>query len=150
MMKFLFIPLLLAFNCFSAEKTQPDFSKILKSYDKLYNAYLKQNHDQVKKSAGSLLEEISQVNDDNISKALNFSKKKLEAIQRSSQLIDSYDALNIVSQALFATAKKYSKLKGYSRYYCPMVKKYWMQPAQMKKTNNPYAVKTMPHCGSKK
>lgn len=52
-----------------------------------------------------------------------------------------------LSKVLIPFSKKY-KLAGVQAYYCPMVKKTWLQN-QSDITYNPYMPKKMPHCGSK-
>lgn len=135
---------------FAAENVEQKFTKLMNSYDKMYTGFLKKDLKSVKNSAGILLEDISNFSDAKIIKSLNFTKKKLQVIKDSDSLDQTHDAFNIVSQALYATSKKYGNLKGYSRYFCPMEKKYWIQADKVSKTNNPYAVDSMPHCGSKK
>jgi hypothetical protein len=60
-------------------------------------------------------------------------------------------SFNTVSQGILVVLDKYSHNKNYARYFCPMVKKYWIQNiSKSEKVMNPYASTTMPHCGAKK
>lgn len=127
-----------------------DFDKSLSSYEKLHQAFFDNDIKQIQKSAKLLLNNLNEIKDEKMVKTLNYSKKKLESISQSEDMEQSREAFNIVSQGLLVVLEKQSPNKKYSRYYCPMVKKYWIQNiSESEKVMNPYASKSMPHCGSK-
>ena len=67
----------------------------------------------------------------------------------SDDIKESKEAMNTVSQGMLVVLEKHAPNKDYARFYCPMVKKYWIQnKTKIKKVMNPYASSSMPHCGS--
>ena len=51
--------------------------------------------------------------------------------------------------AVMAGLQVHTKIQA-QEYYCPMVKKVWLQPKDSKEVVNPYMGKDMIHCGEKK
>jgi hypothetical protein len=127
------------------------FNKVLKSYENLHTAFFNDDIKKIKQSAKDTLADIEKIKDETILKTLGYTKKKLQELGQSDDLSSAQDAMNIVSQGLFVVLDKHSPNKKYARYYCPMVKKYWIQNiSESDKVMNPYAPSVMPHCGSKK
>ena len=94
---------------------------------------------------------ISEIKDPEILKLLDYTQKKLPELQNSNDLDQSKEAMNVISQGILNVLEKHAPNKNYARYYCPMVKKYWIQNIKdSEKVMNPYASASMPHCGSKK
>ena len=92
---------------------------------------------------------IDAIDSKEIKKTLNFSKKKLGEISTSDNIRKNQEAFSTISQAFHVVLTKHAGNENYARYYCPMVKKYWLQ--NIKKTagntQNIYAAKSMPSCG---
>jgi predicted RNA-binding Zn-ribbon protein involved in translation (DUF1610 family) len=127
------------------------FNNVLVSYERLHKAFFDNDIKKIQKSANNVLSGIKIIKNERISKTLNYTEKKLIEIIESSNIEESKEKLNIISQGLFVVLKKYAVNKNYVRYYCPMVKKYWIQNIlKSKKIMNPYASVSMPHCGMKK
>jgi hypothetical protein len=126
------------------------FGQALSLYEKLHQSFFDNNLKAIKASAKSLLEAIEAIENEKISKVLSFSKTKLSLMIDSKNLETSRSAMNIVSQAMLIVLEKHVPNKNYARYYCPMVKKYWIQNiSDSDKVMNPYAADTMPHCGTR-
>lgn len=128
-----------------------DFNKVLMKYEDLHQAFFDNKKESIKSSAKELLERIESIQDEKISKTLTYTKKKLSEIITSDDMKSSKEAMNTVSQGLLVVLEKHAPNKSYARYYCPMVKKYWIQNiTDSEKVMNPYASSSMPHCGAKK
>jgi hypothetical protein len=61
------------------------------------------------------------------------------------------NAFGQISDPLIAIVRANTDLKAqWSLYFCPMVKKYWLEPAAETKVLNPYTGASMPGCGEKR
>jgi hypothetical protein len=151
-MKLLFKILLSLTFIFSASANNDTlvFEEALQSYEKAHNAFFKDDLEAAKKEAKAILNSLSKLEGEKVKKTLAFTQKKLEALQSESQLEEAHKAFNVISQGLLVVLEKQIPVKKYARYYCPMVKKYWIQnTSESEKVMNPYAAKSMPHCGAK-
>lgn len=127
------------------------FDKTLGSYEKLHKAFFDNNLEQVKAGASELLTTIDEIKDEKIGKTLDYTKKKLGELKEAKSLDDSKEAFGVISRGLLVVLEKHAPNKSYAKYYCPMVKKYWIQNiTESEKVMNPYASSSMPHCGEKK
>jgi hypothetical protein len=127
-----------------------NFDQALASYEKLHQSFFDNNLDSIKKNSTMLLKSIESIKDEKISKTLTYTKKKLGEISKSDNLENSKQAFDVVSRGLLVVLAKQAPNKSYAKYYCPMVKKYWIQNiTESEKVMNPYASSSMPHCGSK-
>lgn len=127
------------------------FDKVLVKYESLHKAFFDNDAKKIKVNAKAVLDEIEAIKDEKIAKTLNYTKKKLTEISASDDIKASQEAMNTVSQGLLVVLEKHAPNKSYARYYCPMVKKYWIQNiSESEKVMNPYASDSMPHCGAKK
>lgn len=127
------------------------FDDVLVKYESLHKAFFDNNTNDVKAKASEVLAEIEKIKDEKIVKTLTYTKKKLKEISESNDAKANKEAMNTVSQGLLVVLEKHAPNKSYSRYYCPMVKKYWIQNiSKSEKVMNPYASSSMPHCGAKK
>jgi hypothetical protein len=127
------------------------FDKTLGSYEKLHKAFFDNDLEKVKSSAGELLASIDAIKDEKIGKTLDYTKKKLSELKEAKSLDDGKDRFGVISRGLLVVLEKHAPNKSYAKYYCPMVKKYWIQNITVsEKVMNPYASSSMPHCGEKK
>ncbi|MBD65083.1 MAG: hypothetical protein CME62_07745 [Halobacteriovoraceae bacterium] len=127
------------------------FNKVLSEYESLHQAFFDEKLEKTKTQAKSVSAAISEIKDPEILKLLTYTQKKLTELQNSTDLDKSKEAMNVVSQGILNVLEKHAPNKHYARYYCPMVKKYWIQNIKdSEKVMNPYASTSMPHCGSKK
>lgn len=132
-------------------KENKEFNMVLKGYERLHQAFFDNDNAKVQKQAAEVAKSIDGIKDEKISKTLGFAKKKLNEIASSSDFEANKTSFGTVSHALLIVLEKHSMNKGYGGYYCPMVKKYWIQnTAKSKKVMNPYASSSMPECGSPK
>ncbi len=125
------------------------FNKALIKYEGLHQAFFDNNLAKIKSNAKEVLEELKNIQNEKINKTLIYTKKKLGEISMSDDIKESKEAMNTVSQGMLVVLEKHAQNKDYARFYCPMVKKYWIQnKTKIKKVMNPYASSSMPHCGS--
>jgi hypothetical protein len=129
-----------------------NFNNALKKYELVAQAFFDQKNEQVKKNVKSLLEAIDKIQDEKVSKTLKYSKAKLNEILKSDDNEKNKEAFSTISQAFNVVLTKFAGNKNYMRYYCPMVKKYWIQNVKKTgdKTYNIYASSSMPNCGGAK
>lgn len=136
-------------NAFGSTDSQV-FEKALQSYEKVHAAFYSDNLDQAKKEALALEKELGNLKDEKVTKTLAFTMKKISGLQKEGDIKQAHKAFNIISQGLLVVLEKHLPNKKYARYYCPMVEKYWIQNiTESEKVMNPYAAKSMPHCGAK-
>ena len=134
-----------------AHASEKPFDNVMVKYEHLHQSFFDNDNDKVKKASKELLEAIGNVKDENISKKLAYSQQKLSQMSTADDLEENKKAFNTVSQGLLVVLEKDVGKGNYARYYCPMVKKYWIQnTTKSDKVMNPYASDSMPHCGSKK
>lgn len=128
-----------------------NFDKVLSHYELLHKAFFANDLSQVKEAAKKVRSAIGEIKDEKIQKILAFSVKKLELIEKSDDLSSSQKAFDTASQGILVVLEKQAPNSSYARYYCPMVKKYWIQNiSESEVVENPYASQSMPHCGEKK
>lgn len=149
---FILVAMLISSLSFADEtEGKKKFNEVLSQYEKLHEAFFANNSEKIVESAKSVLEKLNQIEDKQIQKKLNFSKKKLNEIISTKDVEKQKNAMNTVSQAFLVVLEKHITNKDYARYYCPMEKKYWIQNiSETEKVQNPYASSTMPTCGVKK
>ncbi len=129
----------------------PAFDRALAGYEKLHQAFFDRDLSKVHESAKGVLKQIEDIKDEKMIKTLTYTKKKLESLVNVDTLEKGQADFNTISQGLLVVLEKESPNNNYSRYYCPMVKKYWIQNIkESEKVMNPYASDSMPHCGEKK
>jgi hypothetical protein len=130
---------------------QATFEDALKSYEQLHQSFFDGNLAKVNSNAKALMGKLLQLESSEIKSKLTYAQKKLNELEGAQDLEKAKDAMNIVSQALLIILEKDLPNKNYDRYYCPMVKKYWIQNVSKNdKVYNPYASQSMPHCGERK
>ncbi len=137
---------------FGADKAADKaFGKALVSYEKLHQAFFDNDLSQVHRSANAVLKEVQSIKDEKMVKTLTYTKKKLQALTQVASLEEGKKDFDTISQGLLVVLEKQAPHKKYARYYCPMVKKYWIQNiSESEEVMNPYASRMMPHCGEKK
>ncbi len=149
-MKAILIVFLLALTNIQAKEGE-QLSIVLKNYESLHQAFFENDNAKVQKQAKELAKSIESIKDKKIAKTLSFSKKKLSEMVDSSDLESNKTAFGTVSHALLIVIDKHAPNKNYQGYYCPMVKKYWIQNiSKSKETKNPYESVSMPSCGGPK
>jgi hypothetical protein len=121
----------------------------LEANEVLHSSFFKYNAKAVEANAMKLKKAIDGIKDKEVTKLLNFSKRKLSEIKASNDRETNNKNYHLVSMALIHIVNKYDVGSKYNAYSCPMVKKKWVQNSEkMAKVHNPYAP-NMPHCGSK-
>lgn len=125
--------------------------KTMKHYEALHQAFFDTDESRIKKSAQEFAGSLNQIKDEKLNKTLAYAKKKTQELLEASSSEDRHEKFHVISQALWVALDKEGARDNYARYFCPMVKKYWIQNvSESDKTLNPYASESMPHCGSQK
>jgi hypothetical protein len=143
------------------------------SYQQLYNHYFALSNalaqdsvPEAKKSAsdfGSTISALLEGQSKNEPvQAQDLPREEKETIRRSlatlanlSKTIANVDKLDQMRKPFEEMTSIMGRLQGLTKiqadeYYCPMVKKTWLQPKDSKEVRNPYAGKSMRSCGEKK
>lgn len=145
-MKILLFTLAFGLGLFANEK----LDAAIEANIELQQAFFEYDADKVQSKAADLRKKILEIQDPEISKKLSFAVSKLTEIKSSNTRDQNNEALHITSTALIHLMKKEKANSKYKAYFCPMVKKNWIQNTEdTKKVMNPYAPE-MPHCGGPK
>ncbi|MAW06972.1 MAG: hypothetical protein CME61_01675 [Halobacteriovoraceae bacterium] len=124
--------------------------EILKADELLHESFFKYDAEAVEKNAKALATIVDSVKDKKIKKIFKKTSKQLLKIKASEEKDKNYHSYGLVSKTLVEILKKYDLGVDYNIYYCPMLKKSWVQNSKKKnKVHNPYAGDYMPHCGVK-
>lgn len=126
-------------------KTQ--LREVYRRNDKLYQLFVDEKYDQVKKQAEEVALAIEKIESEDVTQLLNFTKKNLRDLEGELDLDVLHEAYSMISTALIHVLKTYDVGPGYNAYYCPMVKKRWVQNSmEVSDIQNPYD-KSMRMCG---
>lgn len=121
---------------------------ILKKNDDLYNVLLKNNQEDVEKSA-NIMSNILKAAKSQTFQSLRESSSSLQKILKSNskeQNLKFYE--NFVSP-LVELVRKHQPDPNYQIYYCPMVKKNWIQDQRTNSTVKNVFAQEMLECGGK-
>jgi hypothetical protein len=131
----------------NSEKT---LISILKLDEALHESFFKYDAALVEKNAKALAVKVDSVKDKKIKKLFKRTSKQLLKIKANEEKEKNYHLYGVVNKTLVEVLKKYDLGSDYNIYYCPMLKKSWVQNSKKKnKVHNPYAGDYMPHCGMK-
>ena len=135
----------------SAQANDKDaFNKALKTYEKVHDAFFKIDLKMAQKHTSKLAIELSKLKQPEHTKLLKPVIKKAKELSKTDDLQKAHKDFHSISVGMLALLDRVMPNKSYARYYCPMVKKYWIQNiTKSEKVMNPYASDTMPHCGGK-
>ncbi|MCB9092381.1 MAG: DUF3347 domain-containing protein [Halobacteriovoraceae bacterium] len=125
----------------------------MKAYEELHKAYYSYNNKKIVELSKGLIDKLNDIKDKDIQTKLSESKvvKYLSAIKVRDNRSANNSLFNLVSKGIYESLIMGTELsKKYKQYYCPMVKKNWVQNIQLvSQVQNPYAPE-MPHCGTQK
>ena len=149
----LLIIFLFSINTFSAEKKKFDpklkseVLLVLEENEKLHASFFKYNGSKVEKNTKSVITIINKVTHPELKKLFAFSKARLKSITSKRNREDNNKSYHIFSMALIYIMKTYELGDDYQGFWCPMVRKQWVQNIKKQaKVHNPYAP-SMPNCG---
>ena len=124
--------------------------ELLKSNEALHEAFFGYDSKVLAQRAKALAGKISRIEDKKLKKVFKRSVKILLKIKASEDKEKNYHYYWLVNKSLVEVLKTYDLGSTYNVYYCPMLKKHWVQNSTKKnKVHNPYAGDYMPHCGFK-
>jgi len=146
---FLLFISLLSFQSAHATKVQMTnldrVNFILLLNEKMHKSYFVYNENNIFTLAKNMNSEISKLKKSKLKSDLmknSLSKLKMGVSRKKANFI-----YHRFSLKLMKLVKKYNKLKTYREYYCPMVRKSWVQNIlKIKEVQNPYAP-NMKNCG---
>lgn len=122
---------------------------LFKVNEKLYASFYDYDGALVEENAKRLRNSISKISDPMIKKLLKDSKSRLDKIKSKNPRKLNDNNYHMVSMTLINLLNRFDFSSDYQAYYCPMVKKKWLQNSvKTTRANNPYAPK-MKHCGVK-
>ena len=129
------------------DKTKGQIKEVMATYDELHKSFFNYDAKKVQSLAAQLHDSIDKIHNPEIKKLLTYSNTKLAELKSSSDRDKSNQIYNTVSMTLIHVLSTYDTGLAHQPYYCPMVKKKWIQnPKNGDKVENPYA-SNMPHCG---
>ena len=122
---------------------------VFKANEDLHTAFYNFDATKIASKASEVSKAIEEIEDAEIKKKLTYSKARLEEMEASKSKEELAKAYHLVSMALIHILDNYDVGSDYKGFYCPMVKKKWVQNTSSQKgVENPYA-KEMPKCGEK-
>jgi predicted RNA-binding Zn-ribbon protein involved in translation (DUF1610 family) len=130
------------------EKSKNEVISLYAANEKLFDAFFEYDSKKIEAEAKNLIQAIDKISHKEIKKLLEFSKTKLLELKKDNEQKRNNHNYNLISMAMIHVLSKYDLGDTYNAYYCPMVKKKWIQNSKkVKKVSNPYDSR-MPHCGS--
>lgn len=121
--------------------------EVYRRNDKLYQLFMQERYDQVEGQAKQVARAIEKIENPDVTQLLDFTKKNLRDLDGELEVEVLQEAYSMISTALIHVLKTYDIGPGFNAYYCPMVKKRWVQNSmEVTQVQNPYD-KTMRKCG---
>ncbi len=152
MLKFI-LPFLLIFTIFAKEKVTDQEKKqmieLLAQNEKVFESYFEYNAEKVEEHAKELIKKFEMVKSEKFKEDLGRALKYLSKISKDAKRKDNNKNYHLTSSFLIKLINKYDFGPKYQAYYCPMVRKKWIQNVDVKsRVHNPYDP-SMPHCGGR-
>ncbi len=130
-----------------APKVKTKLMKVLEQNEKLHGAMFEYKKDLLVKEAKLYKKLVEKVKAAEFKKILKPTLSSIDELISSQAKNKDNESYHKVILALVRLVESYNFGSTYNVYYCPMVKKRWVQNSQkMRKVHNPYAPE-MPHCG---
>lgn len=130
-----------------AQDERNEIETVLDLNDKLFNAFLKEDSKQIETAAQALQTEVTKSK----SKILEYTRLKAETLSK----IKGSNKINLkhyqeFNDQLVDLVNKYQVNNRFNIFYCPMVKKSWIQDVKVNKdVRNVYAMEML-ECGVQK
>lgn len=121
---------------------------ILKKNDELFNALLKNNQEQVAGAANILVTILKKANAIEL-RSIKQGSSNLSLINKTNTKEQNLKAYEGFIPSLVELVKKYQPDSNFQIYYCPMVKKNWIQDQRTNSTVKNVFAQDMLECGSK-
>ncbi len=152
-MKSIIISLFLVFSTFAkeavTEKEKKQMIELLTQNEMLFENYFSYNPEAIDKEAKELLKKFAAIESKKFKADIDRGKKYLEKISKSASREDNNKNYHLTNSFLIKIMNKYDFGPKYQAYYCPMVRKKWIQNVEVKsRVHNPYDP-SMPHCGGR-
>ena len=128
-------------------KDQKELTEILSKNDALFHAFLKKDQGLIERAANDLSSAVSKSHGVILS-SVRSESGKLKLIKANSPNEKNLAAYESFLTPLVAVVKSYEVSKAYNVFFCPMVKKSWIQNIEVQKeVRNVYAMEML-ECGS--
>ncbi len=151
-MKYFFC-LILSFSLYAKEKvdssTVAKMINALKANESLHASFFQYDPKKIEQDSKLVLSGLKKVNHEKLDKDIKRTISYLEKIKASASRDDNNKNYHLASSFLIKLINKYDFGPKYQAYYCPMVRKKWVQNVEEKsRVHNPYDP-SMPHCGGR-
>ncbi len=152
-MKKILVLIVLGFSIFAKEAVDPKTKKLLikslETNEKLHESYFSYDVKKVVDVKKDLVKSLAKVEHKKIKPIIKNAIKYLKKIANSNSRDDNNKYYHFANVYLIRVINKFDLGEKYQAYYCPMVRKKWIQDISKKeKVHNPYDP-TMPHCGGR-
>lgn len=144
---------ILGFNSFAKEavgaKAKESMVKALVENEKLHMAFFNYDVKKIISSRDLLVKNLKVVKEKRIQTKLDKAISYLDKISKVNSKDQNNKYYHYANVYLIQLIEKYDFHKNYQPYYCPMVRKKWIQNiSKIEKVHNPYDP-SMPHCGGR-
>lgn len=130
-----------------SQKFKESVLLILEENEKLHSSMFDYNKVTLKKSVETFKKKAMRIKDKKVEKLLKPALKASSELLTNKTKAEDNESYHRLSLSLVRIVESYQIGSTYNIYYCPMVKKRWVQNSKkMRKVHNPYAPE-MPHCG---
>lgn len=120
---------------------------VFKVNEDLLMSFFNYNEEDILRDKEKLSQSLGKVPQGIIDTEIKQIKVSLIEIKKENKKLKNYAAYHVISEVLAKVVEKYDLGGTYNVYYCPMIKKKWVQNSlNLKKVYNPFAPE-MPHCG---
>lgn len=132
------------------ESSKASILKIFSLNEILHESLFNYNEANILENAKKMKEALSEIKNPTILAILSNSKNAMESMIKARSKREINEAYQFLSKDLVSLLTVYDLGESYNAYYCPMVKKDWVQNTKKNRAlKNPYAPE-MPHCGTQK
>jgi ribonucleotide reductase beta subunit family protein with ferritin-like domain len=123
--------------------------KALTENEKLHMAYFNYDTQKIVTSRDKFVKDLKSVKDKKLQAKLKKAISYLEKISKANDKEKNNKYYHYANVYLIQLVEKFDFHKNYQPYYCPMVRKKWIQNiSKIEKVHNPYDP-SMPHCGGR-
>lgn len=122
-------------------------TSLLEKNEQVHASMFNYKKEDLKKAVVTFKKRALEIKDKEVQKYLEPAIKASSELLKNKTKEEDNESYHRLSLALVKLVELYKIGSTYNIYYCPMVKKRWVQNStKMRKVHNPYAPE-MPHCG---
>lgn len=131
-----------------SESDKKSLLEVLKSNDGLFNDFLKDDQKKVEEAARLLEEKLEKITSSEL-ESLKKARIALSKITKGKSKSENLEFYSEFVPSLVESVKNHASDSDYKIYYCPMVKKYWVQNEKTNSSVRNVFAQEMLECGSK-